>query len=78
VDIAQTPQVFPPFNLMYPLSPQLVPQEFLMCHKPPRLATKVTPWFNLVAQFEKIPDLYNDQFEASTATDTGYFYKKSA
>jgi len=70
--------VFPPFNLIYPDSPQEVPQEFLMCHNPPILATKVTPWFNLVAQFENTPDLYKDQFEASTATDTGYLFKKSA
>jgi hypothetical protein len=56
---------------MYPFSPQEVPQEFLMCQIAPTFPTKVTPWFNLVAQFEKTPDLYKDQFEASTATDTG-------
>jgi len=75
--MAQTPQVFPSFNLMYPDSPQLVPQEFLMCQMAPVLATKVTPWFNLAAQLEKTPDLYKDQLEASTATETGYFYKNS-
>jgi len=71
VDIAQTTQVFPPLSLIYPLSPQAVPHEFLMCQIAPTFETKVTPWFNLVAQFEKTPDLYNDQFEASTATEIG-------
>jgi len=41
--------------------------------------TAVTPWFKLVPQLEKIPLLYADQLEASTATDTGpsamAFYK---
>jgi hypothetical protein len=27
----QIPQVFPLANLMYPLSPQVAPQEFLTC-----------------------------------------------
>jgi hypothetical protein len=35
--------------------------------------TAKTPWFKLVLQLEKTPDLYEDQFEASTAIETGYY-----
>jgi len=66
----QTPHVLPLANLMYPLSPQTVPHEFLILQKPSSRPTNVTPWLSLVAQLLKTPVLYGLQLVASTATET--------
>lgn len=63
--------MFPLASLMNPYSPHPVPQEFLMSQYYEVYPTARTPWFNPVLQLEKTPDLYDDQFEASTATETG-------
>jgi len=67
----QTPQVFPLASLMCPFSPQVVPHEFLMVQNWSVTPTKVTPWFNWVLHPLKTPLLYDDQLEASTATEIG-------
>lgn len=69
----QIPQVFPDANLIIPCSPQDVPQEFLTHQFPAFMPTKVTPWFKPVEQLLKTPELYLDQLEASTATETGHW-----
>ena len=51
------PQVFPIFNCIYPWTPQEVPHEFLTHQKASLYPTAKTPWFKLVEQLEKIPDL---------------------
>jgi len=57
---------------MKPCSPQPVPQEFLINQALFKLKpTNNTPWFTAVPQLLKTPLLYGDQFEASTATETG-------
>lgn len=67
----QIPQVFPLASLMYPSSPQTVPHEFFTNQYWTLTPTKRTPWLRLVLQLLKTPDLYPDQFEASTATEIG-------
>ena len=67
----QMAHVFPDARVIYPSSPQVVPQEFLMIQLPPFMPTKVTPWLMLVLQLLNTPDLYDDQFVASTDTATG-------
>lgn len=67
----QTPQVFPLASLMNPLSPQVVPHEFLILQYSSVIPTKRTPWLSLVAQLLKTPFLYPDQLVASTATEMG-------
>jgi len=66
----QTPQVFPDFNWIIPFSPHPFPQEFLIHQFPPTTPTKVTPWLSWLPQLLNTPLLYDDQFEASTATET--------
>ncbi len=53
----QIPQVFPLASLMNPVYPQVVPHEFLTFQLWSETPTKRTPWFNLVAQLLKTPDL---------------------
>jgi len=70
---SQTPQVSPDFKVIYPFYPHEVPQEFLIIQFPlASYPVAKTPWFKLVLQLEKTPDLYNDQLVASTATEVGY------
>lgn len=64
--------MLPLLILIYPLSPQLGPQEFFIFQKSFRIPTKRTPWFKVFPQVFKIPYLYDAQFEASTATETGF------
>ena len=56
--ILQIAQVFPAAKVIYPLSPQVVPQEFFTYQFPPFTPTKVTAWLMLVLQLLKTPDLY--------------------
>ena len=74
----QIPQVFPRASLINPLSPHVVPHEFLTFHDSAVTPTKRTPWFNLVAQLLNTPDLYSDHFVASTATEMGCLDKEFA
>jgi len=67
----QTAQVLPLASLMYPLSPQVAAQEFLIFQYPSVAPTKSTPWLTAVPQLAKTPLLYAPQLLASTATDTG-------
>ena len=67
----QIPQVFPVASLMYPFSPHLLLQEFLIHQLFSLTPTNKTPWLSLVAQLLKTPDEYLDQLVASTATETG-------
>ena len=69
--ILQTPQVLPAANLIHPFSPQLVPQEFLIFQFPSTKPTRRTAWLIEESQFEKTPELYEIQLEASTVTETG-------
>jgi len=58
---------------MYPYSPQLPPQEFLIIQFPdPSYPTNNTPWSKVFPQLLKTPPLYADQVWASTPTDIGY------
>ena len=69
---AQTPHVFPVANLMKPLSPQLVPHEFLIFHElSVPTPTKSTAWFIFVPQLDITPPLYALQLDASTVTEIG-------
>ena len=69
---AVTPHVFPDANVMNPLFPHDVPQEFLTIHVLSALnPTKRTAWLSYLAQFEKTPVEYLDQLVASTATVNG-------
>ena len=74
----QIPHVFPSLTQIYPDSPQLVPHEFLTCQPLALTPTRVTPWLSLVEQLLKVPDLYDDQLEASTATETGHLVRALA
>ena len=67
----QTPQVFPLASLICPFSPQVAPHEFLITQYWSVTPTNVTPWFNWVLHPLKTPPLYDDQAEASTATEMG-------
>lgn len=64
----QTPQVFPGANLIYPLSPQLVPHEFLIFQYWSVNPTRVISWLRLVPQLLKIPLAYLLQLVASAET----------
>jgi len=69
---AQTPHVFPVANLINPLYPQLVPQEFLIFHVPSAATpTNKTAWLIFVPQLDKTPPRYELQLEASTVTEIG-------
>lgn len=67
------PQVLPAASLICPWSPHVAPQEFRTSQTPSvSYPTSVTAWLRFVVpQFLKTPDLYGDQFEASTQIDTG-------
>lgn len=66
--------MLPRVTFIYPLLPQVGPQEFLICQNYLLTPTNNTPWFRMLdPQLLKIPDLYEDQFVASTATETGFF-----
>ena len=51
----QTAQVSPLANLMYPLSPQVVAQLFLIVHAVSDVPTRNTAWLMFLAQLSKIP-----------------------
>ena len=55
--ILHTPHVFPLASTIYPLSPQVVPQEFFTNQFPFVVPTRVTPWLIFVLQLLKTPDL---------------------
>jgi len=64
--------VFPAASLIYPDSPQSVPQEFLIFQLPEASKPKaVTAWSIDFPQLLRIPLLYDDQLLASTQTETG-------
>jgi hypothetical protein len=57
---------------MNPASPHDVPHEFLTFQTPAAsVPTKSTAWLMLAAQLLKTPDLYGDQFVASTVIESG-------
>jgi len=74
----QTAQVFPGLSLINPLSPQVVPHEFFILQYESVTPTKRTPWLTLVEHPDKTPDLYDDQIEASTATEIGLWASELA
>lgn len=51
----QTAQVSPLASLMYPYSPQIGPQLFLIVHAVSLEPTKKTAWLMFLAQLEKTP-----------------------
>ena len=67
----QTPHVLPVLSLIYPLSPQDVPQEFLIFHYESFAPTNKISWLRLVAQLLKTPEAYLLQLVASTETPIG-------
>ena len=67
----QTAQVSPGASLINPLYPQPDPHEFLILQKSSVIPTRRTPWLTFFWHPFKIPLLYEDQTDASTATDTG-------
>jgi hypothetical protein len=67
----QIAHVFPLANLMNPDSPHEAPQEFLILQYVSLDPINNTPWFTFKPQLAKIPFLYGDQTEASTATEMG-------
>jgi hypothetical protein len=76
--LLQIPQVLPLLILIYPFSPQEVPQEFFTFQLSALAPTNNTSKFNLVVQFSKTPDLYEAKWVASTATATGWVSKAVA
>ena len=74
----QRAQVSPGESLMKPLSPHPTPQEFLILQKSAVTPTRRTPWLMFFWHPFKIPLLYDDQTEASTATEMGLWARALA
>jgi len=74
----QMAQVFPLANLMNPDSPQVAPHEFLILQYCSLDPINKTPWLTFNPQLLNTPDLYEDQTEASTATEMGLCSKALA
>lgn len=72
------PQVFPATNLMYPFSPQFVPQSFLRTQFPFLIPTSKAAKLRLDEQIFKTPEVYCCHFIASTATLIGPFCRALA